>query len=267
MRSAHPSLPGDPQGRPAWATTARARLTREVQRRGSHAAWAALDHVACVLEQMLSSSSGEVSVIVARSSAPSTRAGDHVSAVRERTQGRASSIPRDPRLSRVAPALAVRPRGLRLRSNGSSPRWATWACCAVELFMHARRRAGGQRARPAPAQQRPLDSIDAQRDEPVRAAGACRARRSGARRPDASTRRGDSDDQRPRRRLEPPAPGDAAGLGARCSAHRRCAPKLHLYGKATKPDVGRKMGHITVLGATRDEALASAAAVRAALAR
>ncbi len=43
------------------------------------------------------------------------------------------------------------------------------------------------------------------------------------------------------------------------------AAKLHLYGKSqARP--GRKMGHVTVLGVTQDEALATAKAVRAALA-
>ena len=43
------------------------------------------------------------------------------------------------------------------------------------------------------------------------------------------------------------------------------AAKLHLYGKSqARP--GRKMGHVTVLGSTQQEALAAAAAVRAALA-
>ena len=42
------------------------------------------------------------------------------------------------------------------------------------------------------------------------------------------------------------------------------AAKLHLYGKSqARP--GRKMGHITALGNTQAEALATAAAVRAAL--
>ena len=36
--------------------------------------------------------------------------------------------------------------------------------------------------------------------------------------------------------------------------------KLHLYGKA-EPRRARKMGHVTVLGATRDEALERARAV------
>ena len=40
--------------------------------------------------------------------------------------------------------------------------------------------------------------------------------------------------------------------------------KLHLYGKAL-PRRGRKMGHVTCLGATLDEALATARAIRAAL--
>ena len=43
------------------------------------------------------------------------------------------------------------------------------------------------------------------------------------------------------------------------------AAKLHLYGKS-QARAGRKMGHITVLGSTPQEALATAAAVRAALA-
>ena len=43
------------------------------------------------------------------------------------------------------------------------------------------------------------------------------------------------------------------------------AAKLHLYGKS-QARAGRKMGHITVLGSTQQEALATAAAVRAALA-
>jgi 5-(carboxyamino)imidazole ribonucleotide synthase len=42
--------------------------------------------------------------------------------------------------------------------------------------------------------------------------------------------------------------------------------KLHLYGKAS-PRPGRKMGHLTVLSATRDEARARVVAARAALAR
>ena len=42
------------------------------------------------------------------------------------------------------------------------------------------------------------------------------------------------------------------------------AAKLHRYGKSqARP--GRKMGHVTVLGSTQQEALATAAAVRAAL--
>jgi 5-(carboxyamino)imidazole ribonucleotide synthase len=40
--------------------------------------------------------------------------------------------------------------------------------------------------------------------------------------------------------------------------------KLHLYGKA-EPRRGRKMGHVTCLGASLDEALATAAGIRAAL--
>jgi len=37
--------------------------------------------------------------------------------------------------------------------------------------------------------------------------------------------------------------------------------KLHLYGKK-EPRPGRKMGHVTCLGTTLDEALATAAAVK-----
>jgi 5-(carboxyamino)imidazole ribonucleotide synthase len=40
--------------------------------------------------------------------------------------------------------------------------------------------------------------------------------------------------------------------------------KLHLYGKAA-PRQGRKMGHITVLGGTREQARARAVEARAAL--
>ena len=42
------------------------------------------------------------------------------------------------------------------------------------------------------------------------------------------------------------------------------AAKLHLYGKAT-PRPGRKMGHVTCLGATLGDALATARAIRATL--
>ncbi len=45
---------------------------------------------------------------------------------------------------------------------------------------------------------------------------------------------------------------------------RHGSAKLHLYGKSQARE-GRKMGHVTVLGATAPEALATAAAVRAAL--
>ena len=45
-------------------------------------------------------------------------------------------------------------------------------------------------------------------------------------------------------------------------AHSRA--KLHLYGKA-EPRRARKMGHVTCLGATVDEALATARAVKEAL--
>jgi 5-(carboxyamino)imidazole ribonucleotide synthase len=41
--------------------------------------------------------------------------------------------------------------------------------------------------------------------------------------------------------------------------------KLHLYGK-TEARAGRKMGHLTALGATAEEAARSALAARAALA-
>ena len=37
--------------------------------------------------------------------------------------------------------------------------------------------------------------------------------------------------------------------------------KLHLYGKR-EPRRGRKMGHVTCLGATLDDALATAAAIK-----
>jgi 5-(carboxyamino)imidazole ribonucleotide synthase len=40
--------------------------------------------------------------------------------------------------------------------------------------------------------------------------------------------------------------------------------KIHLYGK-TEPRPGRKMGHLTALGATPDEALARVTAAREAL--
>jgi 5-(carboxyamino)imidazole ribonucleotide synthase len=58
-----------------------------------------------------------------------------------------------------------------------------------------------------------------------------------------------------------PAPEAAAREPdwARVLAHPRA--KLHLYGKR-EPRRGRKMGHVTCLGATLDEALATAAAVR-----
>jgi 5-(carboxyamino)imidazole ribonucleotide synthase len=46
---------------------------------------------------------------------------------------------------------------------------------------------------------------------------------------------------------------------ARVLAHPRA--KLHLYGKR-EPRRGRKMGHVTCLGATLDEALATAAAIK-----
>ena len=46
---------------------------------------------------------------------------------------------------------------------------------------------------------------------------------------------------------------------------RHGAAKLHLYGKS-QARIGRKMGHITVLGSTMSEALATAALIRAALA-
>jgi 5-(carboxyamino)imidazole ribonucleotide synthase len=45
----------------------------------------------------------------------------------------------------------------------------------------------------------------------------------------------------------------------RVLAHPRA--KLHLYGKR-EPRRGRKMGHVTCLGATLDEALATARAVK-----
>jgi 5-(carboxyamino)imidazole ribonucleotide synthase len=44
----------------------------------------------------------------------------------------------------------------------------------------------------------------------------------------------------------------------------RPGAKLHLYGKAD-PRPGRKMGHVTCLAATLDEAIAEAAAIRRAL--
>jgi 5-(carboxyamino)imidazole ribonucleotide synthase len=46
---------------------------------------------------------------------------------------------------------------------------------------------------------------------------------------------------------------------ARVLAHPRA--KLHLYGKR-EPRRGRKMGHVTCLGGTLDDALATAAAIR-----
>jgi 5-(carboxyamino)imidazole ribonucleotide synthase len=58
-------------------------------------------------------------------------------------------------------------------------------------------------------------------------------------------------------------PGDATAprepAWSRVLAHPRA--KLHLYGKR-EPRRGRKMGHVTCLGATLDEALATARAVK-----
>ena len=51
-------------------------------------------------------------------------------------------------------------------------------------------------------------------------------------------------------------------MARRCCAHPQA--KLHLYGKA-EPRRGRKMGHVTCLGATLDEALQSARAIKALL--
>ena len=59
------------------------------------------------------------------------------------------------------------------------------------------------------------------------------------------------DERRARRRASP--------TGRACSRHPRA--KLHLYGKR-EPRRGRKMGHVTCLGATLDDALATARAIK-----
>ena len=51
----------------------------------------------------------------------------------------------------------------------------------------------------------------------------------------------------------------ASPTGRACCAHPQA--KLHLYGKH-EPRRGRKMGHVTCLGATLDDALATARAVK-----
>jgi 5-(carboxyamino)imidazole ribonucleotide synthase len=61
--------------------------------------------------------------------------------------------------------------------------------------------------------------------------------------------------------------GDASGTREPSWSEilRHPSAKLHLYGK-TEPRRGRKMGHVTCLGVTLDDALATAREIKRALA-
>ncbi len=113
---------------------------------------------------------------------------------------------------------------------------------AVEMFDTDGGRAR-QRARDAPAQQRPLDHRGLAH-QPVRAAPARRARPAARRHPDDGAVRRDG--QRPGRRHR------ATCTPATCTASRTTAGvRIHMYGKEVRP--GRKVGHVTTLGGDADD--------------
>ena len=221
---------------------------RCIARRGRRARSTAMGGVPCVLERFVSTSRRSL--------------GDRRARRRRRNvdvAGRREPAPRrHPR--RLDRAGARRRRARRRRRATSRPAIAATldyrGVLCVEMFVDDGRRLARQRDRAAPAQQRPLHDRRL-RDVAVRAAGA-RARRPAARRHAAAHAGGDGEParrhlvRRARRRAA------RARLDARA---RHPGAKLHLYGKR-EPRRGRKMGHVTCLGATLDDALATARAIK-----